>query len=127
MTNNEITLNIIKKSKKNLSAYQILDKFQKIKKVQPTTVYRSLDFLIKQGTIHKSISNKTFMLCSHSHKHNHKYNHKHNTLLAICKRCGSTEELFKEMFEPIFKMKKLKKFDLSFFDLEILTKCRSCQ
>ena len=46
MNNNEITLNIIKKSKKSLSAYQILDKFQKIKKVQPTTVYRSLDFLI---------------------------------------------------------------------------------
>ena len=26
-----------------------------------------LDFLIKQGIIHKSISNKTFILCSHSH------------------------------------------------------------
>ena len=123
MNNNDIALNIIKKSSKNLSAYQILDKFQKIKKVQPTTVYRSLDFLIKQGIIHKSISNKTFMLCSHSYKHKHE----HNTLLAICKKCGSTEELFKEMFEPIFKMKKFKKFDLSFFDLEILTKCRSCQ
>ena len=123
MNNNAITLNIIKKSSKNLSAYQILDRFQKIKKVQPTTVYRSLDFLIKQGIIHKSISNKTFMLCSHSYKHNHQ----HNTLLAICKKCGSTEELFKEMFSPILKMKKFKKFDLSFFDLEILTKCRSCQ
>lgn len=123
MNNNEITLNIIKKSNKSLSAYQILDKFQKTKKVQPTTVYRSLDFLIKKGIIHKSISNKTFILCSHSHKHTHE----HNTLLAICKKCGSTEELFKEMFEPILKMKKFKKFDLSFFDLEILTKCRSCQ
>ena len=82
-----------------------------------------IDILIKQGIIHKSISNKTFMLCSHSHKHSHQ----HNTLLAICKKCGSTEELFKEMFEPIFKIKKLKKFDFSFFDLEILTKCRSCQ
>ena len=123
MYNNNITLNIIKKSSKNLSAYQILDRFQKIKKVQPTTVYRSLDFLIKQGIIHKSISNKTFMLCSHSHKRSHQ----HNTLLAICKKCGSTEELFKEMFKPIFKMKKLKKFDFSFFDLEISTKCRSCQ
>ena len=123
MTNTKIVLNIITKSKKYLTAYEILEKFQKIKKVQPMTVYRSLDILIKQGIIHKSISNKTFMLCSHSHK----YNHEHNTLLAICKRCGSTEELFKEMFEPIFKMKKFKKFDLSFFDLEILTKCRSCQ
>ena len=123
MNNNDITLNIIQKSSKNLSAYQILERFQKIKKVQPTTVYRSLDFLIKQGIVHKSISNKTFMLCSYSHKHSHQ----HNTLLAICKKCGSTEELFKEMFKPIFKMKKLKKFDFSFFDLEILTKCKSCK
>jgi len=123
MNNNEITLNIIKKSNKNLSAYQILDKFQEIKKVQPTTVYRSLNFLIKKGIIHKSISNKTFMLCNHSYKHDHH----HNTLLAICKKCGNTEELLKEIFEPILKLKKLKKFDLSFFDLEILTKCRSCK
>jgi len=123
MNNNEITLHIIKKSNKNLSAYQILDKFQKIKKVQPTTVYRSLNFLIKKGIIHKSISNKTFILCNHSHKQNYK----HNTLLAICKKCGRTEELLKEMFDPILKIKKFKKFDLSFFDLEILTKCRNCQ
>ena len=122
MKNNEITLNIIKKSNKNLSAYQILDKFHKIKKVQPTTVYRSLNFLIKKGIIHKSISNKTFMLCSHSHKHADR----HNTLLAICKKCGNSKELLKETFEPIFKMKKFKTFDLSVFDLEILTKCKSC-
>ena len=121
--NNEMTLNIIKKSNKNLSAYQILDEFKKIKNVQPTTVYRSLDFLIKKGIIHKSISNKTFMLCSHSHKHTHD----HSTLLAICKKCGKTEELLKEIFKPILEMKTFKKFDLSFFDLEILTKCRSCQ
>ena len=123
MNNNDITLNIIKKSSKNLSAYQILDKFQKIKKVHPTTVYRSLDFLIKKGIIHKSNINKNYMMCKNSHHHKHDQ----NTLLAICKICGKTEELFKEMFEPIFKMKKFKKFDLSFFDLEILTKCRSCQ
>ena len=63
------------------------------------------------------------MMCKNSHHHKHDQ----NTLLAICKKCGNTEELIKEMFEPIFKMKKFKKFDLSFFNLEILTKCRSCQ
>ena len=123
MNNNEIVLNIIKKSSKNLSAYQILDKFQKIKKVHPTTVYRSLEFLINRGIIHKSNINKTYVVCRHSGQHKHDQ----NTLLAICKKCGNTEELIKEMFEPIFKMKKFKKFDLSFFNLEILTKCRSCQ
>tara|TARA_B100000686_G_C16167254_1_gene654553 strand:- start:170 stop:541 length:372 start_codon:yes stop_codon:yes gene_type:complete len=123
MNNNEITYNIIKKSKKNLTAYEILERFQKIKKVQAMTVYRSLKNLIKNHKIHKSNIHKTYMMCKNSHHHKHDQ----NTLLAICKKCGNTEELIKEMFEPIFKMKKFKKFDLSFFNLEILTKCRSCQ
>ena len=123
MNNNAITLNIIKKSSKNLSAYQILDKFHKIKKVQPTTVYRSLDFLIKKNIIHKSNINKTYMMCRNFHHHKHDQ----NTLLAICKKCGKTEELLKEIFSPIIKISKLKKFDLSYFDLEILTKCKSCK
>ena len=93
MYNNDITLNIIKKSSKNLSAYQILDKFQKIKKVHPTTVYRSLEFLIKKVIIHKSNINKTYMMCRNSHHHKHDQ----NTLLAICKKCGKTEELLKEL------------------------------
>ena len=123
MNNNDITFNIIKKSSKNLSAYQILDYFQKIKKVHPTTVYRSLDFLIKKGIIHKSNINKTFMMCRNSHHHKHDQ----NTLLAICKKCGKTEELLREIFSPIIKISRLKRFDLSYFDLEILTKCKSCK
>ena len=120
MDNNKITLNIIKRSKKNLTAYQILDKFQNIKKVQPMTVYRSLDHLIKKGIIHKANHNKTYMLSGHSHSK------MHNTLIAICKKCGNSEEFFTDTFSPILKKTKLKKFKLSLFDLEILTHCRSC-
>ena len=94
MKNNDITLNIIKESSKNLSAYQILDKFQKIKKVHPTTVYRSLDFLIKKGIIHKSNINKTYMMCRNTHHHKHDQ----NTLLAICKKCGKTGRIIKRNF-----------------------------
>ena len=35
MNNNEIVLDIIKKSRKHLTAYLILEKFQKVKKVHP--------------------------------------------------------------------------------------------
>ena len=68
MNNNEIALNIIKKSKKSLTAYEILDKFQKIKKVQPMTVYRSLNHLINEGVIHKANHNKSYLLCNHFNK-----------------------------------------------------------
>jgi Fur family zinc uptake transcriptional regulator len=121
MTNDEITIDIIKKSKKNLTAYEILDKFQKVKKVQPMTVYRSLKNLMGAELIHKSNLNKSYILCNHSHKKNH------NSLIAICKKCGSSEELTKDFFSPVLKKIKLKNFKLSFFDLEILTNCRSCQ
>ena len=120
MNNNEITLSIIKKSKKNLTAYEILDKFQKIRKVQPMTVYRSLKSLINNNAIHKSNLNKSYILCNHTHQKNH------NTFIAICKECGNSEELLIDLFSPILKKTKLKNFKLSFFDLEILTKCRSC-
>ena len=87
MSNKELVFNIIKKSAKSLSAYEILDKLQKIKKTQPMTVYRALDKLIEEDRIHKNSINKKFVLCNHSHDENH------NTAMAICKKCGDTEEL----------------------------------
>ena len=62
MSNTEIVFNIIRKSSKNLTAYEILDKLQKIKKTQPMTVYRALDKLIEEERIHKNSINKTFVL-----------------------------------------------------------------
>ena len=42
MTNKELVFTIIKKSSKHLTAYEILDKLQKIKKTQAMTVYREI-------------------------------------------------------------------------------------
>ena len=55
MSNTEIVLNIIKKTSKNLTAYEILERLQKIKKTQPMTVYRALDKLIEEGKYTKII------------------------------------------------------------------------
>ena len=119
MINNDLVFNIIKKSKKPLTAYEILDRFQKFKKIQPMTVYRSLKKLIDNDKIHKSNQNKTYVLCNHSHT-------SHNPSMAICKDCGDTEELKSELFETIFKKNPIKKYDLSKFQLEVSTKCRRC-
>ena len=120
MKNKELVFNIIKKSSKNLTAYEILDKLQKFKKTQPMTVYRALDSLIEEERIHKSNQTKTFMLCNHTHSKDH------NTALAICKKCGDTEELKSELFEAIFKKNPIKKYNLSKFQLEVSTTCRRC-
>ena len=103
MNNDEIIYAIIKKSKKNLTAYEILDKAQKNKKVQPMTIYRSLKNLTDKGLIHKSNFNKTYTLCNHSHQENH------NTILAICKKCGIAEEIITKLRFSDSQRKKLKK------------------
>ena len=119
MNNNDIVFDIIKRSKKRLTAYEILDKFQKFKKIQPMTVYRSLKKLIAQDKIHKSNQNKTYVLCAHSHT-------QHNPAIAICSDCGDTEELKSELFEVIFKKNPIKKYEFIKFQLEVSTICRRC-
>ena len=119
MNNNDIVFDIIKKSKKHLTAYEILDKFQKFKKIQPMAVYRSLKKLIEEDKIHKSNQNKTYVLCSHEHV-------KHNPSIAICRDCGDTKELKSELFETIFKKNPIKNYDFRNFQLEVSTICRRC-
>ena len=119
MNNNDIVFEIIKGSKKHLTAYEILDKFQKFKKIQVMAVYRSLNKLIEEDKIHKSNQNKTYVLCSHTHT-------AHNASIAICRDCGDTEELKSELFEAIFRKNPIKKYDFSKFQLEVSTICRRC-
>ena len=119
MNNNDIVFDIIKKSKKHLTAYEILEKFQKFKKIQPMAIYRSLKKLIEEDKIHKSNQNKTYLLCSHSNFH-------HNPSIAICRDCGDTEELKSELFEVILKKNPIKKYDFNKFQLEVSTICRRC-
>ena len=121
MNNSDIVLNILKKSTKGLSAYKILNKFQKYKKIQPMTVYRALKKLTNDGLIHKTNKNKTFHICNTSDTHDH------NAILAVCNDCGITEELNTNLFSKIIKQVKSKsKFNFNNYNLEITTNCKEC-
>ena len=120
MNNKELVFNIIKKSSKNLTAYEILDRLQKVKKTQAMTVYRALDGLIKEERIHKSNQTKTFMLCNHSHSKDH------STAIAICKKCGDSEELKSGIFQNFFRKNNVKKYNFNSFNMEVLTTCKEC-
>ena len=121
MNNNMIVLNILKKNTKGLTAYQILNRVQKFKHVQPMTVYRALKNLTNNGLIHKTNKNKTFHLCNTSEKY------EHNAVLAVCNDCGIAEELKTDLFSRIIKQVKSKrKFNFKNFNLEITTNCKDC-
>ena len=121
MNNTNLVLNILKKSPKGLTAYEILNRVQKYKFVQPMTIYRALKNLKIGGQIHKSNKNKTFHLC------NNKAHHVHNAVLAVCDSCGVAEELKTVIFSKIIKPLKTKnKFNFKKFNLEITTNCKEC-
>ena len=121
MKNNTLVLNILKKNSKGLTAYQILERIQKFKFVQPMTIYRALKELNHEGLIHKTNKNKTFHLCNTSGSH------EHNAVLAVCNDCGVAEELNTSLFSKIIKhVKSKKKFNFNNFNLEITTTCKEC-
>ena len=121
MNNNAVVLNILKKNTKGLTAYEILNRVQKFKSVQPMTIYRALKHLTDNGLIHKTNRNKTFHLCNTSGSH------EHNAVLAVCNDCGVAEELKTKLFSKIIKHVKSKsKFNFNSFNLEITTTCKEC-
>ena len=121
MKNNTLVLNILKKNPKGLTAYQILNRAQKFKYVQPMTIYRALKNLNNEGLIHKTNKKKTFHLCNTLEQH------EHNAVLAVCDDCGVAEELNTNIFSNIIKQVKSKnKFNFNNFNLEITTTCKGC-
>tara|TARA_B110000914_G_scaffold220966_1_gene231928 strand:- start:537 stop:905 length:369 start_codon:yes stop_codon:yes gene_type:complete len=121
MNNNNIVLSILKKNSKGLTAYEILNRAQKFKSVQPMTIYRALKNLSTNGLIHKTNKNKTFHLCNTAGVH------KHNAVLAVCNDCGVAEELNTTLFSKLISNIKIKsKFNFNNFNLEITTTCKEC-
>jgi Fur family zinc uptake transcriptional regulator len=120
--NDDLVLDIIKNNTKSLTAYEILSKVQKVKKIQPMSVYRSLKNLQNQGKIHKSNQNKSFLLCKES-----EHDHKHNPILVICKDCGKTEELEVNTFSKLLSNLKTKaNFQFQNFQMEVSSTCKGC-
>ena len=100
MRNNTLVLNILKKNSKGLTAYQILERIQKFKFVQPMTIYRALKELNDKGLIHKTNKNKTFNLFNTSGSH------ENNDVLDVCNDCGVAEELKTKLFSTVIKQVK---------------------
>jgi Fur family zinc uptake transcriptional regulator len=69
-----------------IKAYDLLEKVRPFdRSIKPATIYRTLDFLLEQGLIHRVETLNAFIGCSHSEG-------QHEQLLLICERCQEVEE-----------------------------------
>jgi Fur family zinc uptake transcriptional regulator len=123
LTNDRIVLKILKNNKKRpLSAYDVLDKFLRIKRVQPATVYRSLKNLLDQKLIHRLNQSKKYIVCNESHNENDV------TTIVLCESCYEYEEINinRNKMSLAYNILDLKNFELNNFSVEIVTKCKKC-
>ena len=83
-------LEIIWESHAPLGAYDVLDRMNEGgERNAPPTVYRTLDFLLKHGFIHRIESQKAFVGCAKPEK-------AHMAQFFICRDCGTVAETHSE-------------------------------
>jgi Fur family zinc uptake transcriptional regulator len=69
-----------------VKAYDLLDSLKALAPAaKPTTIYRSLEFLLEQGLVHRIESLNAYIGCDHAEQ-------EHDKLFLICDHCHKVEE-----------------------------------
>ena len=102
-------------------AYDILDRLKSENETpKPPTVYRTLDFLLEHGLIHKLHSLNAYVGCSHPLQHSECY-------FLICHDCGEIKECCNHtLAQAITGTASQNKFTPSGIALEIGGQCQQC-
>jgi Fur family transcriptional regulator, zinc uptake regulator len=80
-------LEILAERHRPLGAYELLDRLSADgKKIAPTTVYRTLDFLVEHGLVHRLPSRNGFIACSNDHARGEV------VVFLLCEHCGEVAE-----------------------------------
>jgi Fur family zinc uptake transcriptional regulator len=91
-------IQILATSRRPLKAYDLLDQIQASKaRAAPATAYRTLNFLMEQGFIHRLESLSAFVVCHHPGQP------QHVAPFLICNRCHQATELEDEQTGPSLK------------------------
>jgi len=81
-------LAILAGSSNPLGAYAIIDRLSRLegKAIAPPTVYRTLEFFLEHGFVHKIESRNAYAPCEH-------LGHAHHGALLLCEKCGRSDEI----------------------------------
>lgn len=112
---------IILQSHQSCKAYDILETLQKNdSSAKPATVYRSLDFLLDYGLVHKLHSLNSYVICSHPLRHS-------RCSFLICYKCNEVLECCDDdISKEIEKIGSNNSFLVKQAAIEIGGICSSC-
>src|SRR5579871_399871 len=83
-----LVLKELRRSRKPLGAYHILEKVKKFGVKNSPVVYRALELLIKRGDVHKIKELNAFVACDCEPDHKHAL-----SVVTVCGDCERVEEL----------------------------------
>jgi Fur family transcriptional regulator, zinc uptake regulator len=116
-------LEVLAASHKPLGAYEIIDLIARRKaRPAPITVYRALEFLMKQGFVHRIESRNAYLACAH--------NHDSGAVVAflMCDTCGTAGEVpTAAMAQVLAATAKKAGFRPSMSVIEITGTCSHCR
>jgi Fur family zinc uptake transcriptional regulator len=115
-------LELVWSSHKPVGAYALLDQLRNEDLGSaPPTIYRTLDFLIENGLIHRIERMNAFVGCSHPGE-------AHRGFFLICIECGNAEELQSEgLSESISANASRRGFSARDMTLEVTGTCADCR
>ena len=80
-------LEVLASSHKPIGAYEIIDLMARhTARPAPVTVYRALEFLMKQGLVHRIESRNAYLACAHNHDSGA------GVAFLMCDTCGEVGE-----------------------------------
>lgn len=114
-------LRLVMDAERPIGAYDVLAQLkQGDKPAAPPTVYRSLDFLLEHGFIHRLASINAYIPCCHPRE-------QHEAAFLICEKCASVQEFSKNpLFNELSELVKNDGFVSKHTMVEISGLCRHC-
>lgn len=96
--NRQLVFDVLTRSEKPMSAYELLAVLRDQGLRAPLQVYRALDRLIEEGLVHKIESLSAFALCVHPETGDHG-----EAAFTICTNCGQTSEVHDTALERLLR------------------------
>lgn len=115
-------LRLVMLAERPIGAYDVLAQLkQGNKPAAPPTVYRSLDFLLEHGFIHRLASINAYIPCCHPRE-------PHEAAFLICQSCSSVQEFSKNpLFSELNELVEKDGFDIKHTTVEISGLCKACR
>ena len=116
-------LSLILNARAPMGAYDLLAKLKgkSERPAAPPTVYRTLDFLLEQGFVHRLASINAFIPCCHPREG-------HQAAFLICQKCHSVQETSaNSLFNELSHLSAQGQFKAQHSIIEISGICQQCQ